>query len=97
MTESEKYLFDVHGYIVIRDALSQERLAAANWAVDHYADNIQNRPTDLANQSSTLAGDKGRGDMGTLLTWKKPYCDVFREMMVHPAFGVRSTPRGGSW
>ena len=30
MTETEKYLFDVHGYIVIKGALSGEEIAAAN-------------------------------------------------------------------
>ena len=30
MTETEKYLFDVHGYTVIKGALSGEEIAAAN-------------------------------------------------------------------
>ena len=30
MIETEKYLFDVHGYIVIKGALSGEEIAAAN-------------------------------------------------------------------
>ena len=30
MTETEKYLFDVHCYIVIKGALSGEEIAAAN-------------------------------------------------------------------
>ena len=35
MTDAEKYLFDVHGYLVIENALSPEELEAANAAVDH--------------------------------------------------------------
>ena len=89
MTEAEKYLFDVHGYIVIENALSAEELAAANAAVDHYAHQIDVRGKDLAHRSSTLAGTSGRGDMGSLLTWEKPYCQIFRDMMVHPAFVSR--------
>ena len=62
MTDAEKYLFDVHGYLVIEDALSPEELDAANAAVDHHADEISIRPNDLANESTTLRGVTGRGD-----------------------------------
>ena len=78
MNETEKYLFDVHGYIVIEGALSSEELAAANAAVDHYAAQISIRNNDLAGLSTTLVGKTGRGDMGGQLTWDKPYCDIFR-------------------
>ena len=84
MTETEKYLFDVHGYLVIKGALSPEEVAAANAAIDHHANQIQLRPNDLAHGSSTLRGTTGRGDLGGMLTWGKPHCDVFRQMIVHP-------------
>ena len=41
MNEAEKYLFEVHGYLVIEGALSPQEVAAANAAIDHHAD--QNR------------------------------------------------------
>ena len=85
MTEAEKYLFDVHGYLVIEEALSAAEVAAANAAVDHHAGEIGIRPNDLANESATLRGTAGRGDLGGMLTWEKPHCDVFREMIAHPA------------
>ena len=84
MTEAEKYLFDIHGYVVIEGALSPEEVAAANAAINYHANQIQIRPNDLANESTTLRGTTGRGDLGGMLTWKKPYCDAFREMIVHP-------------
>lgn len=84
MTDAEKYLLDVHGYVVIENALSPEEVAAANAAVDHYADEISIRPNDLANGSTTLRGKMGRGDLGGMLTWEKPHCDVFRQMIAHP-------------
>ena len=84
MTDAEKYLFDVHGYLVIEDALSPEEVAAANAAVDHHAGEIGIRPNDLANGSTTLRGKTGRGDLGGMLTWEKPHCDVFRQMIAHP-------------
>ncbi len=70
MTEAEKYLFDVHGYLVIEGALSSEEVAAANAAIDHHADKIQIRPDNLANESTTLRSTTGRGDLGGMLTWK---------------------------
>ena len=84
LTDHEKFLFDVHGYLVIESALSPEQVAAANAAVDHHADNINLRPNDLARGSKTLAGTEGRGDLAGMLTWEKPHCDPFREMMVSP-------------
>lgn len=86
MTESEKYLFDVHGYLVIENALTSAELDAANAAVDANADRINIRPNDLARTSRTLQGSKGRGDLGGLLTWEKPHCDIFRELMALPRF-----------
>ncbi|MDA0337094.1 MAG: phytanoyl-CoA dioxygenase family protein [bacterium] len=84
MTEAELYLFDVHGWLRIPQVLSADELAAANAAVDHHADRIAIRPNDLARESGTLAGATGRGDLGGMLTWDKPYCEPFRAMMVHP-------------
>ena len=84
LTDQEKYLFDVHGYVVIESALSSDQVAAANAAVDHHADQISLRPNDLARGSKTLTGSQGRGDLGGMLTWEKPYCDPFRDMMVNP-------------
>jgi hypothetical protein len=82
--DSETYLFDVHGYIVIENALTNQQLEAANAAIDTYAGQINIRPTDLARGSSTLAGSQGRGDLSGLLTWDRPHCDVFRDLMVSP-------------
>ncbi len=87
MTEAEKYLFDVHGYLVIEGLLSPEEVRAANAAVDHHAGQINLRPCDLAHGSRTLVGSQGRGDLGGMLTWEKPHCDVFREMIAHPNSG----------
>ncbi len=83
MNDSEKFLFDLHGYLVIPQVLSAEELAAANRAVDHHANQISIRPNDLAHESATLAGKQGRGDLGGMLSWPKPHCDVFRAMIVH--------------
>ena len=84
MNETEKYLFDLHGYLVIERALSTDEVAAANTAIDYYVDRISIRPNDLAYGSTTLVGETGRGDLSGMLTWEKPYCDVYRQMIAHP-------------
>ena len=84
MNETEKYLFEVHGYLILKGLLSPAEVAAANAAIDHHADQIGIRPNDLANESTTLRGTTGRGDLGDMLTWEKPHCDIYREMMAHP-------------
>jgi hypothetical protein len=84
MNDDEKYLFDLHGYLVIRGALSPEEVRSANAAIDHHADQIQIGPNDLAHGSRTLQGTTGRGNLGGMLTWEKPHCDVFRQMTAHP-------------
>lgn len=86
MTDAEKYLFDVHGYLVIRDALTPGELEAANAAFDAHGDRIKLRDNDLARTSRTLQGKVGRGDLGGMLTWDKPHCDVFRALMAAPVF-----------
>lgn len=43
MDEDEKYFFDINGYIVVRGVLKAEEIAAANAAIDHYAQHIRER------------------------------------------------------
>lgn len=84
MTATEKYLFDVHGYLVIPGMLSATEVKAANAAIDAHADQIQLRPNDLSRGSRTLAAEIGRGDLSGMLSWEKPHCDPFRQMIAHP-------------
>ena len=84
MDDSEKYLFDTHGYLRIEGALSVDELAAANAAIDAHADQIRIRGNDLANESNALVAEHGRGDLGGMLTWDPPHCDIFRHLIAHP-------------
>lgn len=86
MDETEKYLFDLNGYIVIEAALSAAEVARCNEAIDRHADRIAERTGDqsLSGNSTTLKGTTGRGDLGGLLGWEQPWCEPFREMLCHP-------------
>ena len=90
MNEEEKYLFDINGYIVVRDVLTADEIAAANAAIDHHAHHIQERVGDLSlsGDSPALRGETGRGYLGGALSWEKPHCDPFRAMLAH----ARLTP-----
>ena len=65
MTEAEKYLFDLTGYIAIEDVLSEQDIALCNEAVDHHTDQIHERTGEqsLSGGSPALRGATGRGDL----------------------------------
>ena len=72
MTEEEKYLFDLCGYIVVRNALSPEDIALANEAIDRHAENIRERTGELSlsGGSQALKGSTGRGDLGGAFAYR---------------------------
>ena len=86
MNDTEKYLFDLDGYIVIEGVLSAAEVARCNEAIDRHADGIVERTGELSlsGDSTTLKGTTGRGDLDGLLGWDKPFCEPFREMLAHP-------------
>lgn len=86
MNDDERYLFDLTGYLVIKNVLTPEEVARCNEAIDRHADQIKERLGDLSlsDNSPALKGITGRGDLGGMLGWEKPWCDPFREMLAHP-------------
>jgi hypothetical protein len=86
MNETETYLFDLQGYLVVPGVLSADEVARANEAIDRHGAGIKERVGEqsLSSDSTTMKGDTGRGDLGGLLGWQSPWCDPFRQMMVHP-------------
>ena len=57
MTDNEKFLFDLWGYVVIEDVLTPDEVALANEAVDRHAHLIANRDPGLSHGIQTV----GRG------------------------------------
>ena len=86
MNDTEKYLFDLQGFLVVEGVLSKAEVAAANEAIERHADGIVERvgEASLSSDSKTMQGETGRGDLGGLLSWEKPWCDPFRAMLAHP-------------
>ena len=51
MTDLEKFLFDLWGYVVSDDVLTQEEIVAANKATDLHTKLITNREPGLSQDS----------------------------------------------
>ena len=85
MNQEELYLFDLNGYLVIEDVLTQEEITAANQSIDQNLDkmHIRSRDQRLDGNSVELSGEHGRGEMGGLLDLDPPWCDPFRLMLAH--------------
>ena len=89
MTDLEKYLFDLNGFLVVRGVFSEAEVAAANAAIDKRAERIVERKGDLrlgGDKGDALAGDgvTGREDLGGMLGWPEGERDVFRDVLTHP-------------
>ncbi len=85
MDEYEKYFFDLNGYLVIENALTSKELSKLNETIDQNADriNIRSAEQTLAKGSTALVGKHGRGDLGGMLTWPRPWCEPFRALLDH--------------
>jgi ectoine hydroxylase-related dioxygenase (phytanoyl-CoA dioxygenase family) len=92
LPHKSKYLFDLNGFLVLRNAFNPEEVARANAAIDaHEETELHERVGQLrtsglyGRQSTALSGDgsTGRKDMGGMLGWNKPHCEPFRELMCH--------------
>jgi len=70
MTEQERYLFDLQGFLVVPDALNTEQLAALNALLDER----------LAEE----APDARTHRFGSLLSWGSPYLDLIDNPRITP-------------
>ena len=84
MTDYEKYLFDLNGYLVIKNMLGPEEVAAFNEAIDkNRPDEARTSQPGLNSGSERLAGRHGRGHFDGL-GWPQPWCDPFRQLIARP-------------
>jgi ectoine hydroxylase-related dioxygenase (phytanoyl-CoA dioxygenase family) len=88
MTEDERYLFDLNGYVVIRGVLTPDEVQEANAVIDNHAHEMVERSegTGLRNavKGTKLYGSgPGRKDLGGVLEWGDE-SKVFRSILAHP-------------
>lgn len=88
MTEDERYLFDLNGFLIVRGVLTAEEVAAANRAIDNHAHEMVER-SDGALRNA-VEGTKffgqgpGRMDLGQCLEWGREESRVFQSILAHP-------------
>lgn len=98
MTELEKYLFDLQGFLVVRGLLTEEEVVRLNAAVDANREKVGEDGNSYVGDSSTLKGERKRGMFTGMLTWDKPWCEPFRELLAHPgAIPYLDTILGRGW
>lgn len=87
VSEEDRFLFDLEGFLVVKGVFSKEEVGKANNAIDKRIDNMQERKGSVRNtkRGTTLAGDgkTGRQDLAGLLEWPSPDSDIFRAVLTH--------------
>ncbi len=89
MDARERYFWDLTGYIVVRNVLNPDQIAAANEAIDVHRDRMRIADDNLGARGSHALRGTGRPTMHDLLQLERPYCEPFRQMLVHPAVVLR--------
>ena len=88
MTDDERYLFDLNGYIVIRSVLTSEEVAKANAIIDKHEHEMVERSDDAlrnAKEGTKLYGTgPGRKDLGGVLEWGAEESRIFQSILAHP-------------
>lgn len=98
MTEREKYLFDVQGYLVVRQFLTGEEVSRLNAAIDANRDKMTEHEGSYLGNSASLVGQEKRGVLSGMLEWGHPWCQPFRELLAHPKLiPYLDTMHGRGW
>ena len=84
VNDDAKYVFDLNGYLVLREVMSPDQVARCNRAIDHHADQLEPHERRLEGDSQVLASEVRQHWMSGMLTWDAPWCEPFRELLVHP-------------
>lgn len=88
MSEDERYLFDLNGYLIVRGVLTKEEVESANRAIDkHSHEMIERSDEDLRNavrDTAFYGNGPGRMDLGRVLEWGNEESEVFKSILAHP-------------
>ena len=98
MSHADKYLYDLTGFLIVRNVLSPEQLRLANAAIDSL--DLEPSPS-YAGDSGALKGGGTSTRLGNsedLMGLPQPFCQPFREMLRHPAVApALNTILGEGW
>lgn len=88
MSESERYLFDLNGYIIVRNVLTPDEIAAAHAAIDHRIDEAVPRSDPALRNAVEGSPMYGTGpprlDLGGIFEWSTIESRVFKSVLAHP-------------
>ncbi|MCX6046426.1 MAG: phytanoyl-CoA dioxygenase family protein [Chloroflexi bacterium] len=82
MNTREKFLYDLQGFLLVKDFLTAEEVKALNDAFDANWDKRIDDPNSHA--AGKLVGDHPRGHFSGMLAWEKPWHQPFRNLLAHP-------------
>ncbi len=87
MTEDERYLFDLNGYLIIRGVLTPDEVQLANEIIDkHQQQMIERKEAALRNAvkgTEFYGSGPGRKDLGGVLEWGED-SKIFKRILAHP-------------
>jgi Phytanoyl-CoA dioxygenase (PhyH) len=87
MSDDDKYLFDLNGFLVVRGVLTPDEVRRANAAIDRHQNRMVERlDAGLRNAKSGtyfFGTGSGRKDLGQMLEWQGGDADVFRSILAH--------------
>lgn len=82
MTDKEKFLYDLQGFLVVKDFLTEEEVQTLNNAFDANEDRRYDDPNQAT--GGNMDGPVRRGIFTDMLAWEKPWCLPFRNLLAHP-------------
>lgn len=86
-TSEERFLFDLNGFIHLKNVLTPEEVKTMNTAIDTYKEKMVARDDPIlknAKGGSGMAAANSRIDMGGMMSWEGMHGKIFRSMLAHP-------------
>ncbi|MBN98282.1 MAG: hypothetical protein CME16_03395 [Gemmatimonadetes bacterium] len=84
VNDDEKYLFDLAGYLVLRQVLTPEDVARCNEAIDCHQEQLVPHERRFEGESKALTSPIRQLWLEGMMAWERPYCEPFRELLVQP-------------
>ena len=76
----ERFRWDLEGYLLVPDVLSQDELDRLNAGIDRHVETA--RDDGKVVYSDSLDGTRPRQILAGMLQWEHPWCDPFRDLLV---------------
>ena len=85
MNEDEKYLFDLNGYLILRDVVDPDLVSRCNAAIDHHDGQIETAESQFEGTSRALASPERQRWCDDMLAWGEPWREGFLDLLMLPS------------